>query len=142
VLRASFRSTAAAETKSDYPAQVAFTPPLPMVPLEDETPKNYHPPAPPRPTVVSHGHRPPPPPPPPPAATVTARVIGMAVNGANVQLTLGRGTTTGASNGMKGHLGGVGDFVLSGCNDRTCSATVKATADQVKNSSGVATLSN
>ena len=32
-------------------------------------------------------------------------------------------------------------FTLSGCNERTCSATIPATPDQIKNSSGTATLS-
>jgi hypothetical protein len=142
VLHASFKTTAATESKSDYPAQVAFVPPLPMVPLEDETPKNYHPPVA-TPTVTTHGRKPPtpPPPPPPPAVTLTARIIGISVVSGGTQITLGRGTTTGATNGMKAKIPGIsGTFPLANCNERTCSATITATPDQIKNANS-ATLS-
>lgn len=146
-LRVSFRTTAAAESKSDYPAQVAFVPPLPMVPLEDETPKNYRPPV--ATTTTTHSHKPPPPkaPPPPPAVTVTARILSISVvpgadNKQQTQILLGRGTTSGASNGMTGKIAGIsGTFTLTNCNERTCSATLSATPDQIKGSSGTATLS-
>jgi hypothetical protein len=143
VLRASFKTTAAAEFKSDYPAQVAFVPPLPMVPVEDETPKNYHPPVIAKTTVTTHGHKAAPPPPvaPPPPTTLSARIIGISVVSGGTQITLGRGTTTGASNGMKVKVPGVsGTFNVVNCNERTCSAIVTATPDQIKNADS-ATLS-
>ncbi|HEX4421588.1 MAG TPA: hypothetical protein VH165_26915 [Kofleriaceae bacterium] len=143
VLHASFKTTAAAEAKSDFPAQVPFVPALALVPLQDDTPRNYKPPTPNKPVQVSHvGHRPPPPPPPAPVATVTARIIGIQVVSGGTQLTLGRGTASGASNGMKGKINGVaGGFEIGNCNERTCSATVSATPDQIKNSNGTVTLS-
>ena len=55
---------------------------------------------------------------------------------------LGGGTTTGASDGMHGSIHGVpGGFQISGCNERTCTATIKATPDQIKASDGTVTLS-
>ena len=141
VLHASFKATAAAEAKSDYPSQVPFTPALAQVPLQDDTPRNYKPPTPSRPVVVSHTRKPTPPPTPPPAATVTARILGISVVGKNVQLTIGRGTDTGAANGMKGKIGGISStFEIGNCNARTCSATIEATPDQIKNSNGMVTL--
>ncbi len=142
VMHASFKATAGAEVKSDYPAQVAFTPTLPQVPLQDDTPKNYRPPTA-KPVVITHtGHKPPPPPPPPPAATVTARIIGIQVVGDRTVITVGRGTASGAANGMKGQIGGISaNFEIANCTERTCSASIKATPDQIKNSNGMVTLS-
>jgi hypothetical protein len=126
--------------KSDFPAQVAFLPTLPMVPLQDDTPKSYKPPNP--TTVVT---RKPPKQPkqpaatPPPATTISARIIGMQVVGTSTQITVGRGTSGGASVGMKGKIVGVssGAFTLAACNERTCTATVAATPDQIKGSGSV-----
>jgi hypothetical protein len=43
---------------------------------------------------------------------------------------------------MKGKINGISEsFAVGNCNDRTCTATVKATPDQIKNSSGTVTLS-
>ena len=130
--------------KSDFPAQVAFTPSLPMVPLQDDTPKNYKPPT--TTTVVVRrppkggGNKPPPPPPPPPVATTkTARIIGMQVVGGGTQITIGLGTSGGAAVGMKGKINNVpsGGFSIAACNERTCTATVSATPDQIKGSGAV-----
>src|SRR6185295_3515340 len=44
VLHASWKSTAAAEAKTNFPADVLFVPTLAMVPLQDDTPRNYKPP--------------------------------------------------------------------------------------------------
>src|SRR5262249_55853821 len=55
VLRASFKPMASVGN-SDFPAQVAFPQALPMVPLQDDTPKSYHP-APPPVVVVKKGHK-------------------------------------------------------------------------------------
>ena len=128
--------------KSDFPAQVAFTPSLPMVALQDDTPKSYRPPV--QTAVVTVHHKggpkaPPPPPPPPVAATKSARIIGMQVIGGGTQITIGLGTSAGAAVGMKGKIDNVpsGSFSLAACNERTCTATVSATPDQIKGSGKV-----
>jgi hypothetical protein len=140
VLRAGFKPTAAAEIKSNFPAEVPFVPVLPQVPIQDDTPRNY------KPVVVEkHGPRHPRPTPTPqaaPAATVSARIINVQIVAGGTQITLGRGTTTGASDGMHGAIHGVpGGFQIGGCNERTCTATIKATPDQIKASDGTVTLS-
>jgi hypothetical protein len=143
VLRAMFKPMTTVG-KSDFPAQVAFTPTLPMVPLQDDTPKSYKPPV--TTTVVTVKHRPkgpkepkPKDPAPPPVAAMTARIIGMQVVGGGTQITIGRGTAGGAAVGMKGKINNVatGSFTLAACNERTCTATVSATPDQIKGSGSV-----
>lgn len=137
VLRAAFKPTAAAEVKSNFPAEVPFVPVLAQVPLQDDTPRNY------KPVVVEkHGPRHVrPPPTPAPAATVSARIINVQIVAGGTQITLGRGTTTGATDGMHGSIRGVpGGFQIGGCNERTCTATIKATPDQIKSSDNTVTL--
>jgi hypothetical protein len=143
VLHAVMKGSAPAEVKSDFPAQVAFVPALAMVPLTDDTPKNYHPPT----TVVvtKHPikHGPAPPPPPPPVTTIAARIISVSIISGGTQITVGRGTSSGASAGMKGKITGVanGSFTLGNCNERACTATLQGvTPDQIKGS-GQVTLS-
>jgi len=145
ILHAVMKGSAPAEVKSDFPAQVAFVPALPMVPLTDDTPKNYHPPT----TVVVTTHKlpphhgPAPPPPPPPATTLSARIISVSIVSGGTQITVGRGTSSGASSGMKGKINGVanGSFTLANCNERACTATIQGvTPDQIKGS-GQVTLS-
>ncbi|HEU4731978.1 MAG TPA: hypothetical protein VFT22_28980 [Kofleriaceae bacterium] len=142
VLRASFKPTAAAEAKSNFPADVLFVPTLPMVPIQDDTPRTYHPPT---TTTIRTGRKPHPPAPKPeapPAAVVSARIIGVQVVSGGTLITVGRGKTSGASDGMHGKINGIsGGFVIGNCNDRTCTATVSATPDQIKNSNGTVTLS-
>lgn len=139
IMRLTFKRTAAAEVKSDFPVHVAFIPPLPMVPLNDDTPKNYKPE---KPAVVTHVIRKPKGPvekkPDKPDTSLTARIIGLQVSGGGTQITVGRGTESGAAQGMKGKLQGVsgGSFELSGCGPRTCTATVSATPDQIKAAGG------
>lgn len=133
VLRAAFKSTAPAEAKTNFPAEVPFVPVLAMVPIQDDTPRNYKPVV----TTVVKGtkHHPPAPQPAaaPAPAPVTARIINVQVVSGGTQITLGRGTSTGAADGMHGAIPGVpGAFQISGCNERTCSATIKATPDQIK----------
>lgn len=131
--------------KSDFPAQVAFTPNLPMVPLQDDTPKSYKPPVTTTTVVTTHhkptggGKTPPPPPPPPPPTTKTARIINMQVVSGGTQITIGLGTDAGAAVGMKGKIDNVpsGGFSLAACTQRTCTATVSATPDQIKGSGKV-----
>ncbi len=145
-LRAAFKATAAAEVKSDFPAKVAFVPPLPMVPLNDDTPKSYKPPT---TTAVKikvkpTGPRPPTPPKPPPPPTggpKSARVIGLSVVSGGTLITIGIGTAQEVAAGWKGKISGVqGGFTLSDCNERTCKATVAATPDQIKAGGGNVTL--
>ncbi|MEO8552293.1 MAG: hypothetical protein ABI678_20090, partial [Kofleriaceae bacterium] len=140
ILHAVMKGSAPAEVKSDFPAQVAFVPALPMVPLNDDTPKNYHPPT----TVVVTTHRiphsKPTPPPPPAATTLSARIISVSIVGGGTQITVGRGTSSGATAGMKGKINGVsnGSFTLANCNERACTATIQGvTPDQIKGSGQV-----
>jgi hypothetical protein len=139
VLRATYKRTAAAEVKSDFPLHVAFVPALPMVPLNDDTPAKYKPPQ----TVVTKVIRKPKPPgsdkaTPPPTSQLTARIIGLVVSGGGTLITVGRGTDSGAAQGMKGKIAGVsgGSFELATCSARTCTATVSATPDQIKAAGG------
>jgi hypothetical protein len=141
VLRATFKATAAAEAKTNFPADVPFVPTLPMVPIQDDTPPRARPIV----TTTTHGHphRTPPPvtPPPPTSAPLRARVIGMVVVGRGTQIVVSRGTTTGASNGMKVSLAGVsGTATTENCKDQTCSATVSATPDQIRAANSMVTL--
>jgi len=141
VLRAVFKPMSTVG-KSDFPAQVSFPQNLPMVPLTDDTPKSYKPPT---PTTVVQVKKvgkkvtPVKEAPPPPAATITARIINMQVSGSSTQITIGRGTSAGVNNGMKGKIVGVptGSFTTSNCNERTCTAVVAATPDQIKGSGSV-----
>ena len=139
-LRAAFKATAAAEVKSNFPADVLFVPVLAQVPLQDDTPRNY------KVTVVEkHGPRhvrpTTPTPTAPPAATVTARIINVQIVAGGTQITMGRGTTTGATDGMHGSIRGVASgFPIGGCNERTCTATIKATPDQIKSSDNMVTI--
>lgn len=141
-LRLAFKSTAAAEAKTNFPAEVPFVPELPMVPLQDDTPRNYKPEA---AKVVTTHHRSTQPakkPDAPPAATVSARIIAVSVVTGGTAITIGRGTRSGANSGMKGTIGGLSSasFTVGNCNENTCSATVSATPDQIKSSSGTVTL--
>jgi len=144
ILRAAFKRTAAAEVKSDFPQKVAFVPPLPMVPLNDDTPKSYRPPT---TAVVTIRKGPRPPPvkvdkPPPPSAAKSARVIGLSVVGGGTLITVGIGTAQEVAAGWHGKIAGVQEtFTLSDCGERTCKATVKATPDQIKAGGGNVTLS-
>jgi hypothetical protein len=141
ILRATYKRTAPAEVKSNFPAEVAFTPPLPMVPLDDDTPKSYRPPT---PTIVKVIRK-------PgvkavkedkPVSVITARIIGVSIVGGGTQITVGKGTATGATTGMKGKINGLstGSFTLASCNERTCLATVGVTPDQIKGAGGTVTL--
>jgi len=143
VLKAAFKPATATEGKSDFPAEVAFLPPLPMVPLNDDTPKNYKPPT----TAVvvhttHHPHLDKKPEPPPPVATLSARIIGVSVVSGGTQITIGRGTATGAKAGMQGKVNGLsgGTFTIASCTERACTATISATPDQVNHAAGSVSL--
>jgi hypothetical protein len=136
VLRASFKPTIAAEAKSNFPAEVPFVPPLPMVAIQDDTPKNYKPPTVAVAKVIKKPHHVEPTK--VEVAVVQARIIGMQVVSGGTLITIGRGKASGASDGMKAKISGIsGAFSIGNCNDRTCTATVSATPDQVKNATSV-----
>lgn len=140
VLKATFKPMASVG-KSDFPAKVAFVPTLPMVPLQDDTPKGWKPPT--EKTQVKIARKKGPAPPKEekkePVQQITARIINISVVSGGTQITVGRGTSAGAAVGMKGKIVGVptGAFTLANCTERTCTATVSATPDQIKNSGSV-----
>lgn len=132
--------TSTAQGSSDFPAEVAFLPPLPMVPIQDDTPKSYHPPAPVAEVhVIHHGHHPKPEPKPAAETKITARIVNIAAVSGGTQITVARGTENGASVGMAGMVVGVpnGAFVLANCDARTCTAIVKLSTDQLKSAFSV-----
>ncbi len=131
-LKATFKSTKAGDKPSDFPAQVAFIDALPMVPLNDDTPKTYRPPV-----VTTTGRIRPPvgtpkKPDEKPVTVLNARIVGVSVVGGNTRIVLGRGTLTGASSGMKAKLNGISGVFAIECNENTCAAVVTATPDQIK----------
>ena len=144
VLKASFQSVSTVG-KSDFPSQVAFVPTLPMVPLQDDTPKNYKPTTPTPPVKVTtkrpkgEPKKEEPKKEPAVGTALNARIINMQVVSGGTQITVGRGTSGGAAVGMKGKIVGVssGSFTLANCNERTCTAVVSATPDQIKGSGSV-----
>jgi hypothetical protein len=140
VLRASFKPSQAAEVKTNFPNEVPFPPALAMVPLQDDTPRNYRPQT---QAVVKVIKKPTAPKEPTPSpAALNARIIGIQVVAGGTLITVGRGKTSGASDGMKAKINGIsGAFTIGNCNDRTCTATVTATPDQIKNSNGMVSLS-
>jgi hypothetical protein len=138
-LRAAFQPMSTVG-KSDFPAQVAFIPTLPMVPLTDDTPKSYKPVT----TTTAVVRKTPKQPQPPkeepkPATELNARIIGMQVVGGGTQITVGLGTAKGAAVGMKGKIVGssVAPFSLTSCTERSCTGIVSATPDQIKGSGSV-----
>lgn len=142
ILRLSYKRSAPAEIKSNFPAEVAFVPALAMVPLDDDTPKNYRPE---KPQVVKiiKGPRPKNQPKTTPVvSTIQARIIGVSIVSGGTQITVGKGTATGAAAGMKGKINNMstGSFTLASCNERTCLALVQATPDQIKGAGGTVSL--
>ena len=141
-LRGTFKSTPPAEVKSDFPAQVAFLDPLPMVPLADDAPKGWK--ADKKPVVVKATGRKPEKTvekKPPPVATVSARIMNINVVAGGTQILIGRGTTSGANNGMRAKISGIADVPnISNCKETSCTAVFKATPDQVKAGGGSVTL--
>jgi len=142
-LRASFKPTASAEARTNFPADVAFVPPLAVVPIQDDTPAGF------RPTTVSKvtvTRKPkttvPKPPPTPAAEPVSARIIAIQVVPEGTRITVGRGTSSLAHDGMHATLSGIsGSFPIGNCNERTCTALIKsATPDQIKGANGTVML--
>jgi hypothetical protein len=142
ILRATFKATRAAEVKTDFPAQVEFPPMLAQVPIQDDAPAKYKP-QPPIITGPRTPRKPPtlPDPKKPVAKVLAARIVGVSIVSGGVQILIGRGTATDASNGMHAQLKGIsGSFEVNGCTETTCRALVTATADQVKAAGGSVTL--
>jgi hypothetical protein len=139
LMRVGFKPTTPPEQQTDFPSQVAFVPPLPMVPLDDDAPATYRRPT----TVVTTTRQPKKPPPKPddpkPTAVLTARIVGISVDAGKTKVILGRGTETGAQSGMKATLTGVGTVAIQ-CNASTCTALFNATPDKVRSAGGSVTL--
>lgn len=139
-LGASFAPVAAVAS-SDFPKDVAFVPPLPIVPLEDDAPaaekkpdrKPPRPPRPPRPDKPDKPDKDPA----PSTGSVSASVIAATPNDSGgTNITINVGQVDGVEAGRSGSIVGVknGGFTLSSCGQKSCKATVKATVDQVKGS--------
>ncbi len=145
-LKLVYRPTGEVVVASDFPAQVAFLNPMPVVPASDDAPDGYRKAA---PTVVQQttkGHRStgghsPPPPPPPPTKALAGRIVGVAVQGGATLITIAVGTDAGAQSGMHARVKGLGgSYELSSCGPRTCKATVGATVDQIKAGGSTVTI--
>jgi hypothetical protein len=135
VLRGTFKAMAAAEVKTNFPALVSFVPPLPQIPISDDTPKivKKDPP----PTTITHVHHDPTPPPkkdPPPVKTATGAILAVAVVGGGTQITFGRGTKDDppANPGMHVVLKGQ-SYPIASCTDHACTAVITgATPDKIR----------
>ena len=93
------------------------------MPLQDDTPTNYKPPTSRTVVTIIKGPQEAEPSPRssrPSRRRCSARIIGVQVVGGGTQITVGRGTATGAATGMKGKIDGVatGAFPLGACNER------------------------
>lgn len=141
-LRASYKRTAPAEVKTSFPSEVEFIEPLALVPPKDDTPATYKPPT----TIVKTTRRPQPvpvkkEPDKPKGEVITARITAiMAADDKNTQITIGRGTTTKAADGMKVVVKGVGTFTVTGCNETRCKAVIPATPDKIRSGGETVTL--
>jgi hypothetical protein len=148
-LQAVFKRTAAAEVKSDFPAKVAFLPALPMVPVNDDTPKNYEAPKtkevkikkPIRGTGTTVVTTPVKPTGPAPTAKPT-RIIGLSVGANGTIITVGIGTKQEVANGWHATIAGVsGSFALQDCTETFCKINAgKTTSDQIKAGGGNVTV--
>jgi hypothetical protein len=141
VLRATFKRTAAAEIKSDFPAQVQFLGALPMVPLTDDTPAGYRQKQVAVVTIKKKNRDKPKEPVAAPPTTKTARIVQLTVTGGGTLIMVGLGTDQGAAAGWKAAVAGVGTFPVVSCNARTCSVQVSGTPDQIKAGGSRVTLS-
>jgi hypothetical protein len=119
-------SSVSLDAKTDFPAHVAFIPELPVVPLDDDTPARRRAPQPVR-TKPREKE------PPKETGPISGRIINVVGVGGGVEITINRGTAQGVSDGMKGRVNGLknGSFTVSGCGERSCKATVKASASEV-----------
>lgn len=132
-LKAKLSDGNATAAPTNFPADVAFAPPLPAVPITDDAP--HRPPPPPH--GHYHPHEPPPPPPPVVKATTRAPIIAVSQAGGGTTITI---AISGAHDGQTGSLAGLpsATFSLKNCNDRTCQATLeRATPDQISHAGAV-----
>ena len=133
-LRVAFKRTAPAEVKTSFPSEVEFVKPLALVPPKDDTPASYKP----QPAIVKTTVRRPTPPPKkepdkPKGEVITARITAiMVVDNNKTQITIGRGTSNKAADGMKVQVKGIGTFEVVGCNETRCKALIPATPDQIR----------
>jgi len=139
-MRLAFKRTAPAEVKTTFPSEVEFVPPLAMVPIKDDTPANIKPQTAVVRTTVTRPPKKPAEPEKPPAETVTARITAIVVVDKKTQITIGRGTTSKAHDGMKVKVNGVGVFEVVGCTETRCKALIPATPDQVRSGGENVTL--
>ena len=130
-LRAQFKRTAPAEVKTTFPSEVEFVPPLALVPPKDDTPATYKPPKPVVRTTVVRRPKPKATPEEPKAQPITARIISIAIVDGGTQITVTRGTSNGAANGMGGQLKAF-SFTLNSCTETRCKAVLSATPDQIR----------
>jgi len=127
------------EPQTDFPAQVAFVPDLPVVPIEDDTPKIKEPirkpdtTRPPRPPRQPDPVEPPEPDGGGATGPINAKIINVVAVDGGVEITINRGTDNKVADGMNGRIAGLknGKFQLRSCVNRSCKATVKATPDEV-----------
>jgi hypothetical protein len=127
--------------ESDFPAQVAFTPRLPVVPLLDDTPADQIRIAK-KPVIkrTGKGRKPRVDTPVETGRKVPARVINVAVSGGDALITIDRGTNQGVEDGMKGYVLNVkgGSFTVTSCTERNCKGKVtNATPDMISKSGKV-----
>ena len=145
-LKLAYKPTGEVVVASDFPAQVAFLGPLPVVLATDDAPVGYHKTAPVVVQQTTKGHRPtgpkaPPIPVAPPTKALSGRIVGVAVQGGSTLVTIAVGTDAGAQNGMRAHVKGLGGtYELASCGPRTCKATVGATVDQIKAGGSTVTI--
>lgn len=144
VVRAAYKRAGSGDVKSDFPAKVSFLPPLPLVPLNDDTPRSYKAPVAQVVTIKRTGKKAAPttPTPAPVATSKSARIVNLSISGSNTIITIGFGSDQGASTSWKAKIAGVqGTYNLASCGPRTCTAAIAATPDQIKAGGGTVTLS-
>jgi hypothetical protein len=121
------------EVASTFPAQVAYLPPLALVPVIDDTPEGGT-----RGKVIVKRtpRRPKAPAPQPEAPTtkVTAKVLRATMSDKATKLVLSVGSDAGVEDGWRGSVNGVKglSFTVSNVTQRTCTAVIFGiTAEQV-----------
>ena len=134
-------------------AEVALLPPLPLVPVTDDSPaskstrephirkpdtkaprrdKPEKPDKAEKPDAASSDQD-------APGVPTSARIINVSVVAGGTEITINRGVDHGLAPGVAGHVAGVkqGAFSLASCAPRTCKAIVKASASDLSGVSKV-----
>jgi len=139
--------------ESTFPKDVAWVPPLPIVPFDDDAPA----PAPPKDdkdkgkgkgkgkSRDKGKDKEPEEPEPASTGAVNAQIIDVKVSssGSGADIMINAGTDQGLAQGRKGSIGGVkkgGSFTLASCTARTCKASVSASVDDVNRSKKSVTI--